>query len=80
MTNKHIKVINGRKYYYESIRVGKKVTSRYIGPVDRIRKRKVNKAEQAVQQVAQEMDAQAADIEQEAMEQGGPSEDENYIG
>ncbi|MEM7819501.1 MAG: hypothetical protein QXD48_01590 [Candidatus Aenigmatarchaeota archaeon] len=36
--NRHIKVINGRKYYYESIRKGKKVISRYIGPVERLRK------------------------------------------
>ncbi len=40
MANRHIKVINGRKYYYESIRKGKKVTSRYLGPVDE-RKRKL---------------------------------------
>ena len=33
MTNKHIKTINGRQYYYSSIRKGKKVTSRYLGPV-----------------------------------------------
>ncbi len=39
MTNRHIKTINGRKYYYESIRVGRKVTSRYLGPVE-ARKRK----------------------------------------
>lgn len=38
MANKHIKVINGRKYYYQSIRVGKRVTSKYLGPVQRIRK------------------------------------------
>ena len=54
MTNRHIKMINGRKYYYESIRRGKKVTSRYIGPVDE-RKRKSKKStaeeEQVVQQV-----------------------------
>jgi len=31
----HIKTIKGRKYYYESKRVGKKVTSVYIGPVDK---------------------------------------------
>ena len=37
----HIKIINGRKYYYESIRRGKKVTSRYIKPVERIRKRRI---------------------------------------
>lgn len=41
MPNKHIKIINGRKYYYESIRKGEKVTSRYIGPVEkRVRIRK----------------------------------------
>jgi len=31
----HIKTIKGKKYYYESKRIGKKVTSVYIGPVDR---------------------------------------------
>lgn len=38
---RHVKIINGRKYYYQSIRKGKKVTSRYLGPVDkRIKKKK----------------------------------------
>ena len=37
----HIKVIKGKEYYYESIRVGKKVRSKYIGPVA-----KVNRVEQ----------------------------------
>ncbi len=41
MANRHIKIINGRKYYYQSIRKGKKVTSKYLGPVgDRKRKSK----------------------------------------
>ena len=34
MANCHVKTINGRKYYYESVRKGKKITSRYIGPVE----------------------------------------------
>lgn len=34
----HIKTIKGRRYYYESVRIGKKVTSRYIGPVDKVKK------------------------------------------
>ena len=34
----HIKTIKGKKYYYESKRVGSRVTSVYIGPVDRIGK------------------------------------------
>ena len=33
MTNRHIKTINGKKYYYQSVRKGKKVTSVYLGPV-----------------------------------------------
>jgi hypothetical protein len=33
MANKHVKTINGKKYYYESVRKGDKVTSRYLGPV-----------------------------------------------
>ncbi len=53
MANRHIKVINGRKYYYESIRKGKKVTSRYIGPVD-ARKKPVQEAETAQKQEVQE--------------------------
>ncbi len=66
MTNRHIKTINGRKYYYESIRRGKKVTSRYIGPVDE-RKRKSKKSQTEEEQVLQ--DIQVAN-------DGG----ENYIG
>ena len=64
MTNRHVKTINGRKYYYESIRRGKKVTSKYIGPVDE-RKRKSRKSEAAEEQVAQET---------------SPEGEENYIG
>ena len=66
MTNRHIKIINGRKYYYESIRRGKKVTSRYIGPVDE-RKRKSKKPETAEEQVVQDL-------------QQSTEGDENYIG
>lgn len=43
MANRHVKVINGRKYYYESIRIGKKVTSKYIGPVEAPIKKKQKK-------------------------------------
>ena len=50
MANKHIKIINGRKYYYESIRKGKKVTSRYLGPVDE-RKRKIREEPQELEEV-----------------------------
>jgi hypothetical protein len=32
----HIKTIKGKKYYYESKRIGKRVTSVYIGPVDKV--------------------------------------------
>ena len=34
MANRHVKTINGKKYYYESVRKGRKVTSRYIGPAE----------------------------------------------
>jgi hypothetical protein len=64
MTNRHIKVINGRKYYYESIRMGKRVTSRYIGPVE-ARLRKSRKPEAAEEQIVQE---------------ASQPTDENYIG
>ncbi|MBS3050973.1 MAG: hypothetical protein J4400_02400 [Candidatus Aenigmarchaeota archaeon] len=57
MANRHVKTINGRKYYYESIRRGKKVTSRYIGPVDeRKRKSKKSEEEQIVQETAPDGD------------------------
>ncbi len=47
MPNKHVKTINGRKYYYQSIRKGRKVTSKYLGPVDkRIKKRKESAKEE----------------------------------
>jgi hypothetical protein len=36
----HVKIIKGKKYYYESKRVGKKVISKYIGPVKPLRKKK----------------------------------------
>ncbi len=47
MGNKHIKVINGRRYYYESIRKGKSVLSRYLGPVDE-RKRKPKRTKETI--------------------------------
>ena len=68
MTNRHVKVINGRKYYYESIRRGKKVTSRYIGPVDE-RKRRSKKSDEAM-----------AGTPTETPQDGADQADENYIG
>lgn len=53
--SKHIKTINGRKYYYRSIRKGDKVTSEYIGPVERMRKRKA-RAEAAEEEIVEEKD------------------------
>ena len=64
MANRHIKVINGRKYYYESIRMGKRVTSRYIGRVE-ARVRKSRKTEEHHEQIVQE---------------SAQPTDENYIG
>lgn len=32
----HIKKIKGKEYYYESKRIGKHVTSVYIGPVGKV--------------------------------------------
>ena len=48
----HIKVIKGKKYYYESKRIGNKVVSKYIGPVERIRKKK--KTVQEIEETAKE--------------------------
>jgi len=47
----HIKTINGRKYYYRSIRKGNKVTSEYLGPVE---KAKVLKKEDQTEEAPQE--------------------------
>lgn len=60
----HIKVIKGRKYYYKSIRRGKKVTSQYIGPADEV------DTQMAQGKVKQE--------EKEEYEE--TQEDESYIG
>ena len=46
MANRHIKVINGRKYFYESIRKGKKVTSKYLGPVEPKRRKEEEQKEE----------------------------------
>jgi hypothetical protein len=48
MTNRHVKIINGRKYFYESIRVGAKVTSRYICPVERLRRARKDETQEDV--------------------------------
>ncbi len=64
--NRHIKVINGRKYYYSSIRNGKKVTSKYLGPVERIRRSRKPELENTP--------------ENQMPEDTTPEEDENYIG
>jgi hypothetical protein len=62
MANRHIKTINGRKYYYESIRKGKKVTSRYLGPAEE-RKRKAKESPAAEQtQPAEQMPAEESYI------------------
>ena len=67
MGNKHIKTINGRRYYYESIRKGKKVLSKYLGPVDE-RKRKPKKQAELEQQT------------QPAQAEHATEEPQNYIG
>lgn len=46
----HIKIIDGKKYYYESVRKGKKVTSKYIGPVEPLRKSRKKAADQPINQ------------------------------
>ena len=76
MANRHVKVINGRKYYYESIRVGKKVTSKYLGPVERIRKKKMSTMEEQPQSI--EMPAQP--VQQPAEEADDSQAEDNYIG
>jgi len=56
MANRHIKIINGRKYYYESIRLGKKVTSRYLGPVEAPMRKPKEQKEEAIQEAEQPED------------------------
>ena len=50
----HIKTIKGKKYYYESKRIGHKVTSIYIGPVAGVQSHK--KAEEDVEDVSNQTD------------------------
>jgi len=69
MANKHIKVINGRKYYYQSIRVGKRVTSKYLGPVQRIRKPRQTFENGGIAKEQSETDPQEQ-----------PQQEETYIG
>ncbi len=75
MTNKHIKVINGRKYYYSSIRKGKKVTSKYIGPVERLRKKRKNTEEALAEQQIQEQELGGMDVQED-----DSAEEDSYIG
>lgn len=81
MANRHIKVINGKKYYYESIRVGKKVTSRYLGPVERIRKKKSTyTGMDFVQQLEQPQQEQAGTEEQRNASAEDDQPEDSYIG
>ncbi len=50
----HIKIIKGKKYYYESKRIGKKVFSKYVGPVKPLRKKKAMKEQPVNKDEAQE--------------------------
>ena len=81
MANRHIKVINGRRYYYESIRKGKKVTSKYLGPVDE-RKRKARKVEEVQQEQTQEIQEtpQPQPQAEKPSQQQEQQEDTQYIG
>lgn len=76
MANRHIKIINGRKYYYSSIRKGKKVTSKYIGPVERLRKKRKSADEQITEQQIKEQELGGLPASEEQAENA----EENYIG
>ncbi|MBI2579571.1 MAG: hypothetical protein HYW27_01580 [Candidatus Aenigmarchaeota archaeon] len=67
--NRHVKTINGRKYYYKSIRRGGKVTSEYLGPVERIRRKKAKAVKDEV-------------VEEETTEENEKDDgkEEDYIG
>ncbi|MBI4019193.1 MAG: hypothetical protein HY364_02970 [Candidatus Aenigmarchaeota archaeon] len=65
MSNKHVKTINGKKYYYESVRKGRKVTSRYIGP-----------AEETKEQISESVVADKKPIKEEDL----ITPDDHYIG
>lgn len=45
----HVKTIRGKKYYYTSLRKGKKVTSKYVAPVQRVRKPKAKQEKEEPQ-------------------------------
>jgi len=79
MSNKHIKIINGRKYYYQSIRKGDKVTSKYLGPVEeRTRKQKAKTAMTKEKPV--EMIEAAIERKEETREEDLETPDDGYIG
>lgn len=50
----HVKTIKGRKYYYESKRIGKRVTSVYIGPVEKISREQTRNLEEELSEQAEE--------------------------
>ena len=62
MANRHIKTINGKKYYYQSIRKGKKVTSKYIGPVESVDAKEVIKHPQEGEKPVKEKRVKEADV------------------
>ncbi len=69
----HIKVIKGRKYWYTSKRVGEKVTSVYLGPVEE----DTTSLEGPVQEPSEE-DEQELEIQEEETEED--SEETFYVG
>lgn len=80
MSNKHIKTINGRKYYYQSIRKGDKVTSKYLGPVEeRARKQKIRAAKKIMEKPV-EMIEEARERKEETREEDLETPDDGYIG
>jgi len=76
MANRHVKTINGRKYYYESIRKGKKVTSRYLGPVEP----KDVKPDDVVNELFENVQTPAQPKLQEQKKKPLEEEEEFYIG
>jgi len=86
MGNRHIKTINGRKYYYESIRKGKKVTSRYLGPVEQKnteQEQKVQELQAQLQTIIQNPKVEDIQIPSEKKQKIGDEESEEsefYIG
>jgi hypothetical protein len=82
MANRHVKTINGKKYYYQSVRKGKKVTSIYLGPVEKVDKAEELKESQVSEEVSK-VNEESAETENKEKEETRDEDlempDDHYI-